>query len=248
MNHPPTPPSLGLALSEIPRAAGDGLKLISGLNGLVRKHQGGNNHPVLVLPGYGAADGSTVLMRHFLGRIGYQPYALAAGRNVEGMDDRIRSVDDATRFRERLVEVAVSRVRDIYKETREPISLIGWSMGGLYALDASKILPEITRNVITLGSPFGDLRGTSLFNVMRRLSGSEVPIESQDFASWLVKASAPSVPTCVIYSESDGIVGRDIAQLPDSPLTKHVRVKSSHLGFSLNIEALGAVATALNAN
>jgi hypothetical protein len=59
-----------------------------------------DGHPVLVLPGYGAADGSTSILRFFLKRIGYKPFALALGRNVEGVDDRIQSVDDASRFRE----------------------------------------------------------------------------------------------------------------------------------------------------
>jgi pimeloyl-ACP methyl ester carboxylesterase len=201
----------------------------------------------LVLPGYGAADGSTALLRFFLKKIGYRPFALEAGRNVEGMENRIQSVDDATRFRERLVDLTVKRIHEVHAMTSEPVSLIGWSMGGLYALDASRHLPEITRQVITLGSPFGDPRGTSLFTLMRRLSGSEVPIEEQDFDGWLDKASAPSVPTSVIYSERDGIVGSDIARLPESPLTKHVQVDSSHVAFAFSVSALAEVAAALRA-
>ena len=118
----------------------------------------------------------------------------------------------------------------------------------MYALDASRHLPDITRRVITLGSPFGDPRGTSLFKLMRRLSGSTVPIETQDFGGWLDKAAAPAVPTSVIYSERDGIVGTDIARLPESPLTQHVQVDSSHLAFALNARALEAVAVALRSS
>ncbi len=247
MNAVPNPPPLSLALSEIPRATVESFRLMSGLGRLIRHHRGGDGHPVLVLPGYGAADGSTAILRFFLKRIGYRPFALEAGRNVEGMENRIQSVDDATRFRDRLVDLTVERIRDIHAQTGEPVSLIGWSMGGLYALDASRHLPDITRQVITLGSPFGDPRGTSLFTIMRRLSGSTVPIEEQDFNGWVARAAAPPVPTRVIYSDRDGIVSTDIARLPDSPLTHQVRVDSSHLAFAVNCRALGEVAAALRA-
>ena len=80
---------------------------------------------------------------------------------------------------------------------------------------------------------------------MRRLSGSKVPVEQQNFDGWLDKAAAPAVPTHVIYSERDGIVGTDIARLPHSPLTRHVQVDSSHVAFALNVRALDEVAKAL---
>ena len=127
----PTPPALGLTLSEIPRAGSEGFQLLTGMSGLIRKHRGGDGHPVLVLPGYGAADGSTLVLRFFLKRIGYKPFALSLGRNVEGVDDRIQSVDDANRFRERMVELAVARIDDIHQQTGEKVSLVGWSMDGL---------------------------------------------------------------------------------------------------------------------
>lgn len=72
------------------------------------------------------------------------------------MDGRIQNVDDATRFRERMVKLAVTRVRDDHEQTGDTVNLVGWSMGGLDAPDASPQLPDITRQVITLGSPFGD--------------------------------------------------------------------------------------------
>ena len=242
----PTPPSLSLAAAEIPRATWDACLVAPRMGALIRHFRGsGDGHPILVLPGYGAADGSTRLLRYFLKRIGYQTFGLDAGRNVEGLENRIQSVDDASRFRERLTEITGQRLIDINEMTGQSVSLIGWSMGGLYAFDASQQHSDIARQVITLGTPFGDPRGTSLFNVMRRLSGSTVPIEKQDFNGWLKKACEPRVPTCVIYSESDGIVGSDIAKLPNSPLLQTIPVVSSHLGFTINGRVLEAIATTL---
>lgn len=244
----PTPPSLLLALSEAPRAARDAWRLVPGMRRLVRELDRGDGHPVLVVPGYGASDGATGPLRYFLNRLGYTAFALEAGRNVEGAGNRIRSVDDASRFRDRLVDIVVERVRGISESTAEPVTLIGWSMGGLYAFDASQRLPEFTRGVITMGAPFGDLRGTSVFNLMRRLSGSAVPLEEQDFEGWLQKACAPVVPTTVIYSDRDGIVGEEIAGLPESELLQSVRVDSGHLGFSFNTDVLGQIARVLAEN
>ena len=83
--------------------------------------------------------------------------------------------------------------------------MVGWSMGGLYALDASKSVPEFVRKVVTLGSPFGDPRGTNLFTPMGRLSGSTVPLEEQNFAAWLETAKAGEVPTKVLQQAAISI-------------------------------------------
>ena len=244
----PTPPGVALALTELPRAALEGLRATRELRGLIREHRGGDGHPVLVLPGYGGADGSTVLLRYFLDQIGYQAFALELGRNVEDRDSRIKSVDDATRFRELMVRAVLKRIQDIHARTGEQLSLVGWSMGGLYALDAARELPAVTRQVITLGSPFGDPRGTSLFKLMRRLSGSTVPVASQDFQGWVARGVAPDVPTKVIYSPLDGIVGTAIASLPESEHVEYEAIESSHVAFAVNPKALGAVARTLRQN
>lgn len=238
------PPSLGLTMSEIPRAGVETLQMLGRLRFLIQKHQG-DGHPVLVLPGYGGADGSTAVMRYFLGKIGYTPFPLQLGRNLEQAEDRIRSVDDATRFREGMVSEVVRRIDEIHQQTGEQVSLVGWSMGGLYALDASHETPHQLRQIITLGSPFGDPRGTSLFNAMRKFSGSKVDIESQDFDSWLSKARGSQVPTHIIYSKKDGIVGTDIARLPEAKNVHHRHLPSSHIAFALNPRALDMVAKLL---
>lgn len=245
MQQIPTPPEFSLALSELPRAGWESIQLAGQLGRLARKHRGGDGHPVLALPGYGGADGSMAVLRHFLKRIGYTPYALELGRNIETPEERIRSVDDATRFRESMVSAVVERIKAIHEIEGEAVSLVGWSMGGLYALDASRELPHLTRQVITLGSPFGDPRGTSMFNLLRKLSRSQVAIEDQDFQGWLGKARDGAVPTHVVYSEQDGIVGTDCARLPQTDWVQHHAVDSSHIAFAINPRALDKVARLL---
>lgn len=243
----PAPPALIDTLTEPLRAGLEATRLARDFGRLVRHAPRGDTHPVLVLPGYGASDGGTRLLRTFLSTLGYETPAPSLGRNVDRGELRIRSVEDAAVFRRAQVDRVVERVRDLASETGERVSVVGWSMGGLFALDTSQRIPELVRSAVTLGSPFGDPRGTSMFNLMRVLSRSRVPVEEQDFGPWLAgrTLSTQSVPITVIRSDRDGIVGRSIAALPRARCVRDVRVDSSHLGFAANPDVFFEVAQAL---
>ncbi len=243
MTAPPRP-LLVDTLSELGRSGLETARLAVQLRGLVADAPRGDGHPVLTLPGYGGGDASMSVLRRFLARIGYTPMRLGLGVNAESAERRIRSIDDALEFRARMVARVGERIREIHENTGETVSLVGWSLGGLHAFDAAREAPDRVRRVITLGAPFGDPRGTSLFSLLRWLSGSQVPIESQDFAGWLAR-SAPgrgSVPIRILYSPRDGIVSPAIARPPDHPSIECIAVDSSHIGFCLNIEALREIA------
>ncbi len=236
---PPATPALTTTLSELPRAANETFSLIRNLGYTIRRSPNGQGQPVLTLPGYGAADGSMSALRFFLRRIGYDTHALQLGRNFESAEDRIQSIDDACDFREKMVELVCERIDEIYEATGEKVALIGWSMGGLYALDASQARSRKVKRVITLGSPFGDPRGTAIWNLMRTVNRSVMPVEEQNFDRWTKKqlVKKRSVPIDVIYSPNDGIVSTDIARLPDHPSVTHHEIDSSHLSFALNEQA-----------
>lgn len=243
----PRPPALRDTLSEPLRAGLEAGRLAAGYRRLVRGAPRGTPHPVLVLPSYGTGDGGTRPLRRFLARLGYATPEAALGVNVDRGELRIRRIEDAARFRSAQVERVLERAASIVEDAGEPISLVGWSMGGLYALDASQRAPELVRSVVTLGSPFGDPRGTSMFDLMRRLNRSRVPVEEQDFSTWTDRRrlTSRSVPITVIHSDRDGIVGRDIARLPRARCVRHVEIDSSHLGLAANPEAFAEVASAL---
>lgn len=248
----PSPPSLSQSLSELPRSSSEVWNLMWGLRSLVSKAvsdaQGGDGRPVLVLPGYGGSDGAMYFLRSFLDRLGYRTFRLNLGVNYEAREDRIKSVDDAIRFRESMVSRVQGRVQDLREETGEKVTLIGWSMGGLYAFDVGLALQEDVRMVITLGSPFGDPRSTSLFNALRWLNRSDVPIEGQNFDGWTSKAGAGEnrVPIKVIYSKQDGIVSPGIARPPEHPSIECLEVSSSHIGFAVNLEAYAEIGKQLS--
>lgn len=232
------PPTLVQTLASLPRSGLEIFRLSLLFRRLVAKAPRGDGHPVLALPGYGGGDGSMVIMRQFFERIGYQPFALDLGVNFEAAEDRIRCIEDAVAFREKMTALVKLRVAEIYHQTGQTVSLVGWSMDGLYGFDLSQQAPQMIRQLITLGAPFGDPRGTSMFNLMRRINRSNVAIEDQDFSLWLDKTQlkTAAVPICIVYSERDGIVASDIAMLAEASCLEHIEISSSHIGFTVNPE------------
>lgn len=242
-------PPLRHTLTEAPRATRETATLMLQLRKLIRQAPRGKGGHVLTLPGYGASDTAMGLMRHFLQSIGYNAHSLEMGLNIENRQERIQSVDDATAFRNKMAARVVERIDVLHAEHNEKITLIGWSMGGCYALDAAQMRPDKVHTVITLGTPFGDPRGTATWDVLRFLSRSKVKESDMDFAGWLDKRElAPNSPlnVHVIYSESDGIVGSEVARLPDHPRISHSVIESSHMAFAWNSKAYAHIAGILH--
>ena len=149
----------------------------------------GDGHPVLVLPGLAAGDGSTALMRRFLRSRGYAASGWGQGLNLG--------------LREGVLDRAHERLGKLWIEHGRSVSLIGWSLGGLYARELAKRSPELVRLVITLGSPFtGHPRATNAWRLYEFASGHR--IDSHDFHGPM--RAAPPVPTTSIWSPTDGVV------------------------------------------
>jgi pimeloyl-ACP methyl ester carboxylesterase len=190
----------------------------------------GDGHPVLTLPGFLASDLSMLPMRRYLNELGYRTYAWKMGRNIGGVS-RMRAA-----LRDRLGE--------IHAATGRKVSLVGWSLGGVYARDLALQAPELVRYVVTLGSPFaGDVRATNATRLYEAISG-----ESAEDNSQLRQAIAGDlpVPTTSIYSRSDGIVNWRTSRLHPSDTAENIEVHlASHIGLGVNAAALWAVADRL---
>ena len=100
----------------------------------------GDGHPVLVLPGLVASDTSTRPLRSFLKSRGYAVSGWRQGRNLG--------------LRHGVQDAMVDLVQELNDTHGRKVSLVGWSLGGLYARQLAKMMPERVRSVITLGSPF----------------------------------------------------------------------------------------------
>ena len=194
----------------------------------LRKLPMGDGHRVLVLPGLAANDLTTLPMRAFLKDRGYQPSPWDQGLNLgprAGVLDALRA-----------------RVRELFELDRKKISLIGWSLGGVYARELAKEMPAMIRCVITLGSPFaGPPQATNAWWLFERVSGHPEPDAEMQAALRL----APPVPTTSIYSRTDGIVAWQCSLNPPGPLAENIEVHASHIGLGLNPLAMMAIADRL---
>ena len=162
----------------------------------------GDRHPVLVLPGFGGDDQSTTSLRWFLSHLGYETFGWELGRNT---GPSRRALDGVAKRVDALVEAHQQR-----------ISVVGWSLGGVFALDIARRVPTDVRQVITLGSP---LRGTP-----------DAPAQ---------------VPVTSVYSRSDAIVPWQASVLPAAPRRENVEIDGSHIGLGHNPRVMVVVADRL---
>jgi pimeloyl-ACP methyl ester carboxylesterase len=190
----------------------------------------GDGHPVLVLPGFTADDASTRFLREYLRDRGYAAHGWRLGRNV-GMHGKL-----AGPIRERLEEIA--------RRYGRSVSLVGWSLGGIYARELAKLAPERVRQVITLASPFGgEDRGHRAGWLHETVYGEELPPENRRWLNSLL--APPPVPSTAIYSRTDGVVAwRACRELPNAA-TDNLEIVGSHCGLGFHPLALYAIADRL---
>ncbi len=191
----------------------------------------GDGHAVVVFPGLSASDGSTMPLRRYLDWLGYQTSGWEQGFNFGP--------------RAGVLEAARAHVTHAFEATGRKVSLIGWSLGGVYARELAKELPHRVRGVITLGTPFaGTHRSTNAWKIYELASGRSIEQEAENYDL----PAAPPVPTTSIYSRTDGIVAwQGSIQAPSAanPQTENIEVIASHVGLGLNPSAWWAVADRL---
>lgn len=188
----------------------------------------GDGHPVLVFPGLAAGDITTVVIRRFLGDLGYQAYAWEQGLNFGP--------------RPGVLETCIERIRQLRAEHGRPVSLVGWSLGGVYARELAKMLPDQVRLVISLGSPFvGSPKANNAWRVYQLVSG-EAEI---DPARYAMLAETPTVPTSSVFSRSDGVVDWRCSVEHETANSENIEVHASHVGLGANPLVLYAIADRL---
>jgi pimeloyl-ACP methyl ester carboxylesterase len=221
-------PGLGLLLAEMRGIFEFNASLM--LSPLLMRAPRGDGHPVLTLPGFLASDLSMAPMRRYLRELGHDTYAWKMGRNFGGVS-KMR-----TALRDRLAE--------IHAATGRKVSVVGWSLGGVYARDLALQAPEMVRNVVTLGSPFAnDIRATNATRLYEALSGEAV--ENNSELQTAIAGDLP-VPATSIYSRSDGVVNWHTCVLRPSATAENIEVYlASHIGLGVNAAALWAVADRL---
>jgi pimeloyl-ACP methyl ester carboxylesterase len=184
---------------------------------------------VIVFPGLSAGDATTVPLRQFLRGRGYEVHGWKQGLNLGP--------------REGVLDNAKQQLADAYAATGRKVSLVGWSLGGIYARELAKEMPDKVRCAITLGTPFAaSPRSTNAWRLYQLASGRNVEREVQHYRL----AEAPPVPTT-----SDGVVAwQGSIQSADTrhgghAETENIEIIASHIGIGVNPSALWAVADRL---
>lgn len=205
------------------------------LKPLLKRLKKGDGHPVIVFPGFLASDKSTKPLVKLLGSLGYQACGWGLGRNMV--------VNDA-------LKADMSALLDkVYAEHGRKVSLVGWSLGGIYARELAKLSPDKVRCVISLGSPISGKPEHS--NANRVFSSINRRRKTNLRARRGQVSIPPAVPTTSIYSRTDGIVHwRGSVQLT-SPEVAHeqlenIELPASHLGLGVNAFAIAAIADRLS--
>ena len=222
-------PSRLLLAAEGPRALSE-LVWLQAARPLLARAPRGDGHPVLVLPGLGADDRSTVPLRRFLRGLGYRVHGWGLGTNVPSQP---------------LIGRLRGRVARLRAQEAQPMSVVGWSLGGIYAREIARTTPEAVRAVVTLGSPFRPVPGfesnvAPMARALARMRGMDVP------GTWSPRDDRPlPVPSTSVFSPTDGIVPWQACVNVGGGSHETIEVVGSHFGLGHHPAVLFVVADRL---
>jgi pimeloyl-ACP methyl ester carboxylesterase len=199
----------------------------------------GDGHPVLLLPGFLAEERSLVALKVYLASKGYDVQTWGLGRNVG--------------FHSKYVRALEQTIRHLHFKSGRKISLVGWSLGGVFSLVGAHQAEECVRSIITLGSPVSvDAAGSetsqmvkTLYRMVAHPMGPSAHT-MQPRARELRRGNLPRIPISCLYSLGDGVVPPQEATINGDPaLHENIRVTGSHVGMGFNGMVLATVADRL---
>ncbi len=200
-----------------PHRAGLDLVALGAVWPLLATARRGDGHPVLVLPGWLTGDPATALMRSVLRALGHNVSGWRLGTN-RGPTGRV-------------VQELRQQVEDLHRSSGRRVSLVGWSLGGLYAQELARAAPGSVRGLVTLGSPV-----TRWPRWMRTVSGvadhgAGVPRAVASLPRPWAERGSLRVPATSVFSRSDGITPWSSCRYEPRPRRENVEVRVSHLGM-----------------
>ena len=173
--------------------------------------------PAYVIPGFVASDKTCSGLRHALAEAGWRTYPWDLGLNRGAHPDVLRHL------RQRLEVIHDGR----------PVLLVGWSLGGVFARELAREVPEMVRAVVTLGSPFsGDPHMNNVWRLYEFVAGHKV-----DDPPVMHYPDKPPVPALAIWSAKDGIVAKRAARGLDGERDREVEIGCSHMAFGISYKA-----------
>ncbi|NGY05160.1 esterase/lipase family protein [Solimonas terrae] len=200
------------------------------IRGLRHELPRGHAQPLIVIPGFGATDTATAALRHLLSGLGYASHGWGLGRNL-GMR---RGVRDALN----------TQLQTLHAD-KGGVTLVGWSLGGVFAREIARHRPQYVRRVITLGSPINrDPDANNMLPLVRLANGGKAP--KTDLDAFARRITAPPVPCTAIYTKTDGIVAWRACLEDPAPNVENIEVSGSHFGLPFNPQVARIIAERLS--
>jgi pimeloyl-ACP methyl ester carboxylesterase len=189
---------------------------------LLRELPRGHGQAVMVVPGFGMSDRTVAPLLHLLKKLGYTSNGWSNGRNL-GMR---RGVKDAL----------AARLRELHAQ-HGPVTLVGWSLGGVFVREMARHQPQLVRRVITLGSPINGHPDANNMVALFRLANRGQPMKT-DLDGFARRITPPPVPCTAIYTRSDGIVAWRASIEDAADHVENIEVRGSHLGLPFNTDVI----------
>ena len=200
----------------------------------LRRAPRGDGRPVMLLPGYGTDESSMRPLGRYLAFLGYDVYEWGIGRNRGHVDSYTQSIGE--------------RVRDLHDQLGgEPVTLIGWSLGGVIARETARLFEPWVREVITLGTP---IIGGPKYTVAAERFAREGKLDLDEFEKEVHARNSIGIrqPVTSIYSKSDGVVGWRASVDIYNAHARNIEVNSSHFGIGANGKVWRLIADTLAGN
>ncbi|MEI6680807.1 MAG: hypothetical protein WCL21_19520 [Mariniphaga sp.] len=199
----------------------------------------GDGHPVILVPGFMAGESTLAALKLFLQNKGYDVHTWGLGRNVG--------------FRGKHANALPQKIRYLHHTTGRKVSLVGWSLGGVFSFYGAETTQDCVRSIITLGSPVSvDMMGNQsppALKAMYRLVSHRLGASAhlmQPRAKAMREHRRLPIPTSCLYSLSDGVVPPQEATIDGDPaLHENIQVPGSHVGLGFNGIVMAIVADRL---
>lgn len=197
---------------------------------LLARTMRGDGRRILLLPGLMASEHRMEQLRTILNAAGFDAHGWGMGRNFGPRLDTLEQID--------------RRVDAIRRGSQAPVTLVGWSLGGIYAREYAKYAHTKVSGVITMGTPFsGDPRANHAWRLYQLVSG--FPVDSPPFSCR--REEKPPVPTIALWSRRDGVILPQCAKGRAGERDRAIEVDCTHMGFAVAPEGILAVGKALEA-
>ncbi|TRY31418.1 esterase/lipase family protein [Aliiglaciecola sp. M165] len=191
----------------------------------------GDGRPIILVPGYMADDYSMAPLKGFLRQMNYDCYNWELGRNHGDVDQDIVRLG--------------ARTLKLFEEIGQtPITLIGWSLGGVLTREVARLFPECVREVITMGTP---ISGGPKYTAVGKRYAKRKNLDLDSFELHVLERNQLGFkqPVTSIYSKSDGVVGWQASIDIYNSHARNIEVKSTHMGLGINPKVWEIIAMTL---